>query len=113
MGENKGFVKTITSTSRCWRPVNVHAPIKDCTEPFFIHYCVFVWTSENDKKKERKVWTRSFGRRKKVSVFKQLRTIIRILYIQTNGKKRCNKKLEVAAVFYILCIFGGENFTLN
>ena len=28
-------------------------------------------------------------------------------------KKRCNKKLEVAAVFYILCIFGGENFTLN
>ena len=65
------------------------------------------------KKKERKVWTRSFGRRKKVSVFKQLRTIIRILYIQTNGKKRCNKKPEVAAVFYILCIFGGENFTLN
>ena len=48
-----------------------------------------------------------------MSVFKQLRTIIRILYIQTNGKKRCNKKLEVAAVFYILCIFGGENFTLN
>ena len=28
-------------------------------------------------------------------------------------KKRCNKKLEVAAVFYILCIFGGENLTLN
>ena len=113
MGENKGFVKTITCTSRCWIPVNVHAPIKDCTEPFFIHYCVFVWTSENDKKKERNVWTRSFGRRKKVSVFKQLRTIIRILYIQTNGKKRCNKKPEVAAVFYILCIFGGENLTLN
>ena len=51
MGENKGFVKTITCTSRCWIPVNLHAPIKDCTEPFFIHYCVFVWTSENDKKK--------------------------------------------------------------
>ena len=52
--------------------------------------------------------------RKKVSVFKQ----IRILYIETNGrkmkkKKRCNKKLEVATVFYILCIFGGENFTLT
>ena len=28
-------------------------------------------------------------------------------------KKTCNKKLEVAAVFYILCIFGGENFTLS
>ena len=28
-------------------------------------------------------------------------------------KNGCNKKLEVAAVFYILCIFGGENFTLN
>ena len=52
MGENKGFVKTITCMSRCWIPVNVHAPIKDCTEPFFIHYCVFVWTSENDKKKK-------------------------------------------------------------
>ena len=63
--------------------------------------------------KKRNVWTRSFGRRKKVSVFKQIRTIIRILYSQTNGKKRCNKELEVAAVFYILCIFGGENFTLN
>ena len=25
----------------------------------------------------------------------------------------CNKKLEVATVFYIFCIFGGENFTLN
>ena len=87
MGQNKGFVKTITCTSRCWIPVNVHAPIKDCTEPFFIHCCVFVWTSENDKKKKRNVWTRSFGRRKKVSVFKQIRTIIRILYIQTNGKK--------------------------
>ena len=48
-----------------------------------------------------------------MSVFKQIRTIIRILYSQTNGKKRCNKELEVAAVFYILCIFGGENFTLN
>ena len=50
MGENKVFVKTITCTSRCWIPVNVNAPIKDCTEPLFIHYCVFVWTSENDLK---------------------------------------------------------------
>ena len=32
-----------------------------------------------------------------------------------NEKKKqpCNKKLEVATVFYIFCIFGGENFTLN
>ena len=74
MGENKGFVKTITCTSRCWIPVNVHAPIKDGTEPFFIHYCVFVWT-------------RIFGRRKKVSVFEQ----IRILYIQTNARKMKKK----------------------
>ena len=49
-----------------------------------------------------------------MSVFKQ----IRILYIQTIGpkmkkKQPCNKKLEVATVFYIFCIFGGENFTLN
>lgn len=50
MGENKGFVKTVACTSQCWIPVNAHAPVKDCTEPFFIHYCVFVWTSENDKK---------------------------------------------------------------
>ena len=28
-------------------------------------------------------------------------------------KKPCNKKLEVATVCYILCIFGGEIFTLN
>ena len=46
--KTKFFVKTITCTSRCWIPVNVNAPIKDCTEPLFIHYCVFVWTSEND-----------------------------------------------------------------
>ena len=51
-----------------------------------------------------------------MSVFKQ----IQILYIQTIGpkmkkkqKQPCNKKLEVATVFYIFCIFGGENFTLN
>ena len=50
MGENKGFVKTVACTSQCWIPVNAHAPVKDCTEPFFFHYCVFVWPSENDKK---------------------------------------------------------------
>ena len=74
MGENKEFEKTIACTSRCWIPVNVHAPIKDCTEPFFTHYCVFVWT-------------RIFGTRKKVSVFRQ----IRILYIQANGRKMKKK----------------------
>ena len=35
-------------------------------------------------------------------------------WAQNEKKKQpCNKKLEVATVFYIFCIFGGENFTLN
>ena len=36
-------------------------------------------------------------------------------WTQNEKKKQqpCNKKLEVATVFYIFCIFGGENFTLN
>ena len=33
--------------------------------------------------------------------------------MKKNKKQPCNKKLEIATVFYIFCIFGGENFTLN
>ena len=92
----------------------MHAPIKDCTEPFFIHYCVFVWTSENDKKKRTQGVDAEFWKAEKSVSFQATTDYYTdTLYSNKWKKKRCNKKLEVAAVFYILCIFGGENFTLN
>ena len=92
----------------------MHAPIKDCTEPFFIHYCVFVWTSENDKKKKNATCGRGVLEGGKKCQFSSNYGLLYGYFIfKQMEKKRCNKKLEGAAVFYILCIFGGENFTLN
>lgn len=95
MGENKVFVKTITCTSRCWIPVNVNAPIKDCTDAT----CGRRFLEGGNKCQ--------FSSKYRYFIFKQL---------DPKWKKKqqpCNKKLEVATVFYIFCIFGGENFTLN
>ena len=60
------------------------------------------------------MWTRIFGRQKQSVRFQaNTDTLYWNKWAQNEKKKRCNKKLEVATVFYILCIFGGENFTLT